>query len=103
MKRAAEGIAQGNLVQDVKVSSKDEIGEMGTAFENMIDFLSNAVGEVRQTAEALEVQKAQLAGVAEQAEEATDAVAKGADEVAKAASEVAKTSTQLADGAPSSR
>ena len=99
MKRAAEGIAQGNLVQDVNVTSKDEIGEMGVAFQNMIDFLSTAIGEVRQTAEGLEVQKTQLASIAGQAEEATDAVAKGADEVAKAAGEVAKTTTQLADGA----
>jgi methyl-accepting chemotaxis protein len=99
MRRAAEGIAQGNLVQDVVVSSKDEIGAMAAAFERMIDFLSGAIGEVRQTAESLQVQKSQLSSVAEQAEEATDAVAKGADEVAKAASEVAKTTTQLADGA----
>ncbi len=99
MKRAAEGIAQGNLVQDVQVSSKDEIGEMAVAFERMIDFLSGAIGEVRATAESLQVQKTQLSSVAAEAEDATDAVAKGADEVAKAASEVAKTTTQLADGA----
>ncbi len=99
VKRAAEGIAQGNLVQNIQVSSKDEIGEMAVAFERMIDFLSDAIGEVRQTAENLEVQKTQLNSVAAEALEATDAVARGADEVASAAGEVAKTTTQLADGA----
>ncbi|MCC6236878.1 MAG: MCP four helix bundle domain-containing protein [Dehalococcoidia bacterium] len=99
MKTAAEGIAQGNLVQDVRLDSSDELGDMSRAFERMITFLSSAIGEVRQTAEGLQAQKAQLSAVATEAEDATDAVAKGADEVAKAASEVAKTTTQLADGA----
>ncbi|MFN8638081.1 MAG: methyl-accepting chemotaxis protein [Dehalococcoidia bacterium] len=99
MKRAAEGIAQGDLVQDIHVTSKDEIGDMAASFERMIDFLSRAIGGVRETAEGLEAQKTQLSTVAAEAEEATEAVAKGADEVARAASEVATTTTQLADGA----
>jgi HAMP domain-containing protein len=39
MLRAAEGIAEGNLEQDVHASSRDEIGDTARAFERMIAYL----------------------------------------------------------------
>ncbi|HEY3763795.1 MAG TPA: methyl-accepting chemotaxis protein [Gaiellales bacterium] len=39
MLRAAEGIAEGDLEQDVHTTSRDEIGETATAFQRMIEYL----------------------------------------------------------------
>ncbi|MDO8794448.1 MAG: methyl-accepting chemotaxis protein [Vicinamibacterales bacterium] len=99
VKRAAEGIAAGDLVQSLDVKSNDEIGDMADAFKRMIAFLSGVLTEVRQTAESLDDARGRLAGLAGEASEATESVAKGSEEVARAASEVARTTTQLAQGA----
>jgi methyl-accepting chemotaxis protein len=39
MLRAAEGIAEGDVEQDIKITSKDELGDTAKAFERMIDYL----------------------------------------------------------------
>lgn len=39
--RAATGIAAGNLAQNVKVTSNDELGEMAAAFTDMIDYFQS--------------------------------------------------------------
>ncbi|WP_205699382.1 methyl-accepting chemotaxis protein [Conexibacter sp. SYSU D00693] len=49
--RAAEGIAQGDLDQDVSTSSKDELGAMARAFEEMVAYLREAAGHAAKVAE----------------------------------------------------
>ncbi|MFA7249481.1 MAG: methyl-accepting chemotaxis protein [Dehalococcoidia bacterium] len=56
---AAEGIAQGDLEQDVAVTSKDEIGQTGAAFRAMIDYLrgmARTAGAIAQGDLSIDVQ-----------------------------------------------
>ncbi|MDA0184032.1 methyl-accepting chemotaxis protein [Solirubrobacter phytolaccae] len=39
MLRAAEGIAEGDVEQDVRITSRDELGDTGAAFARMVDYL----------------------------------------------------------------
>ncbi len=99
MKAAAEGIAQGDLTQDVQVSTNDELGDMAVTFRRMITLLSGTMAEVGRTSEALGAAREGVNGVAREATASTEAVAQGAEEVARGSSEVARTTTQLAQGA----
>ncbi|MBT5772832.1 MAG: HAMP domain-containing protein [Dehalococcoidia bacterium] len=47
---AAEGIAVGDLQQEVSVSTNDEIGDMAVSFVEMIEYLRNAAGAADQIA-----------------------------------------------------
>ncbi|MDQ6909618.1 MAG: ATP-binding protein [Actinomycetota bacterium] len=48
---AAEGIQRGNLSARVKVTSPDEIGVLGSAFDSMAGSIESLAGELRQTAD----------------------------------------------------
>ncbi|HEX8770418.1 MAG TPA: ATP-binding protein [Acidimicrobiales bacterium] len=48
---AAEGIQQGDLSARVNVTSADEIGVLGSAFDSMAGSIENLAGELRQTAD----------------------------------------------------
>lgn len=50
MKAAAQGIAQGDIQQDVDIRSSDEIGEMAVAFKEMIAYLADTAGIAEQIA-----------------------------------------------------
>ncbi|HSP73585.1 MAG TPA: HAMP domain-containing protein, partial [Gaiellaceae bacterium] len=47
---AAEGIAEGDLDQDVSVSSRDELGKMSAAFGRMVEYLRGIAGSAEQIA-----------------------------------------------------
>ncbi len=51
MLRAAEGISQGDLDQDVHTKSRDEIGETAQAFQRMIAYLQDIAGSAGRIAE----------------------------------------------------
>jgi methyl-accepting chemotaxis protein len=48
---AAEGIAEGDLDQQVDVASRDEIGQMGAAFGRMVDYLHESAGVAARVAD----------------------------------------------------
>jgi methyl-accepting chemotaxis protein len=50
MLRAAEGIAEGDVDQDVSIRSKDELGDTGAAFGRMIAYLREAAGVAERVA-----------------------------------------------------
>src|SRR4051794_24290412 len=50
MRRAAAGIAEGDLDQDVSVRSRDELGDMAAAFERMIAYVRDAAGAAERVA-----------------------------------------------------
>ncbi|HEX5250995.1 MAG TPA: methyl-accepting chemotaxis protein [Gaiellales bacterium] len=49
--RAAEGIAQGDLDQDVESTSRDEIGETSRAFQRMVRYLQEMADSVTRVAQ----------------------------------------------------
>ncbi|WP_028062859.1 methyl-accepting chemotaxis protein [Solirubrobacter soli] len=48
MRLAAQGIAQGDLDQDVHIRSRDELGQTGDAFAEMIDYLRETAGAAQE-------------------------------------------------------
>ncbi len=63
IKQLTEGavaIAQGRLDQTVKVSSQDEIGVLAKTFNEMTDRLRVTLGQLRERAETIEQQNAEL-------------------------------------------
>ncbi|MEE8470819.1 MAG: HAMP domain-containing protein, partial [Dehalococcoidia bacterium] len=51
MLTAANGIAEGDINQDVQVKSKDEIGDMAVAFSGMIGYMQEMAGAAGQIAD----------------------------------------------------
>jgi len=50
MLRAANGIAEGDVEQNVDIRSRDELGETGAAFERMIDYLKEMAAATERVA-----------------------------------------------------
>ena len=50
MLRAANGIAEGDVQQDVNITSRDELGETGAAFGRMIDYLNEMAADADRVA-----------------------------------------------------
>ncbi|MHB9146693.1 MAG: methyl-accepting chemotaxis protein [Symbiobacteriia bacterium] len=81
-------LADGDLtVPELKIRSRDEIGDMARAFNNMVKSLRDLIGRVTQSAETIAASSQQLMSTSE--------------EVAAAAQEVARTVSQVAEGASS--
>lgn len=124
MKAAAQGIALGDLDQDLDVRSRDEIGEMAVAFEEMIASLAAAAGTAERIAagdltvrveprserdafgnalaamvQTLHTALVETRTAAIALAEAKDQLALVAEEATRATQEVARASTQVAEGA----
>jgi len=69
-------IAVGNLtIEDVKVNSKDEIGELGMALNTMVGNLRRLIKQVTESAESVASSSEALSSSAEQQAQATNQVA----------------------------
>jgi methyl-accepting chemotaxis protein len=107
---SAKAVASGDLTvkiavetEKISVKSKDEIGQMASSFNDMIDQvdelstslntlvggMSTLIVEVSETADSVAGASAQLTGAAEQAGDATNGIATTSQQVAKGAQEQA--------------
>ena len=86
---AMEKMAGGDLTQEVKVTTTDEIGKMATAFNTMTDNLAGLIKGVKETSQ-------NLASATEQISSGTEELAGGADNQAKQAAETATAMEELA-------
>lgn len=76
-------VADGNLVVDeVKVTSRDEIGQLGTAFNAMLKSLRSIVQQVANSAEQVAASSQQLTASAGESAQATNQVAATITELA---------------------
>jgi methyl-accepting chemotaxis protein len=123
LQTAAVGIAQGDLDQDVSVRSRDEMGQMASAFGNMIEYLrrmagaANSIADGDLTAQVNAKSARDTLGTAfvkmitnlrevigetraatEQLAQSREQLAHGAEQAAIATQEVAKTTSQVAKG-----
>ena len=76
MVEAANGIADGDVEQTVEVTSGDEIGQLGLAFQNAIEYLKRIAAAVGDVAQGAELQ----VGMIEQARLDTQATAAAAQQ-----------------------
>jgi methyl-accepting chemotaxis protein len=77
-------VAGGNLAQRVKINSKDEIGQLGIAFNSMAEKLGRLIGQVIVTTEQVAASSQQLTASAEQSALAANQVASSITDVAQA-------------------
>lgn len=72
-------VSKGDLTESIEIKSKDEIGDLGNAFNDMLKSLRGLVQEVKQNAE-------QVAASAEEISASTEQIASGSQQQAQDAS-----------------
>jgi methyl-accepting chemotaxis protein len=83
IKETAVTVSQGDLTQYVDINTDDVIGELGKAFNGMLDGLRGLVQKVEQTAEQVASSAEQLSASAEETNAATEQVSDSIQGVAK--------------------
>ena len=110
MREKAITISKGDLTEPIPVTSTDEIGQLGNAFNDMQQNLKKLVQKIEENAEQVASSSEQLSASSEQTSSATEQVAAaiqqvagsaekqthGADETVQSLSEVAAGVTQVA-------
>ncbi len=98
--RVAEGMrkmADGDLRDKVDVSGKDELAEMGAAFNRMVENLSQTIGEVRTGANALASAAQQVSSTSQGLSQGTSEQASSVEETTASLEELSSSIEQNAD------
>ena len=124
MLRAANGIAEGDVEQDIRVRSRDELGRTATAFQRMVDYLKEmssaaerlAAGDLTaeiepkserdalgkafaHMARSLRATITEVSGAADALSASSQQMASSSEETGKAVSEIAQAVGDVAMGA----
>jgi methyl-accepting chemotaxis protein len=89
-------MANGDLSQRVRLTSKDELGTIGRSFDTMADAFSHALGKVNDSATQVSAAANQLQVTAERIATGSEEVAAQSTTVATAGEEMAATSGDIA-------
>lgn len=81
LKEKAVTISRGDLSENININSKDEIGQLGHAFNNMQDSLRKLIQKVESNASQVAAAAEELTASAEQTTESTEQVSKAIQEV----------------------
>ncbi|OIQ95374.1 methyl-accepting chemotaxis protein III [mine drainage metagenome] len=95
----ANAIAEGDLAQSVSISTRDEVGDLGTALNTMIDNLSNFAFEVRSAAEQVASGSEELSSSAEEMSQGASEQASSTEEASASVEEMAANIKQNAENA----
>lgn len=88
-------VAEGDLtVEDLHVKTKDEIGDMARAFNQMLENLRTIVREINSTSQSVAATSEEMSATAEEATGATTNVANAIQQVAKGSTEQSKGITE---------
>ncbi|QWR76734.1 methyl-accepting chemotaxis protein [Candidatus Magnetomonas plexicatena] len=87
----AEGIASGDLSQQIHMDRKDEVGQLANALNDMVDKLKSVIGEVNVSADNVSSGSIELSGTAQ-------VISQGATEQAASVEEVSSSMEQMASG-----
>lgn len=103
--RSVYQISQGNLTEKIEVKSKDEIGQLGVSFNEMVESLRTVIGSVNETVHHLASSSEELTASAEQTSKATEyitaaieQVANGAENQTMGAEESSRSMEEIASG-----
>ncbi|MEN6565993.1 MAG: HAMP domain-containing protein, partial [Veillonellales bacterium] len=83
----AEKVANGDLTQQVKITSQDEIGQLAASFNTMVTALKTLIRQVTENAEQVASSSEELTASSEQSAQAANQVATSITDVAKGAEE----------------
>jgi methyl-accepting chemotaxis protein len=96
---AARTVASGDLTYDIKVTSKDEIGQLSQALKDMNDSLIQIVGDVRVGTDTIATASAEIAAGNLDLSSRTEHQASSLEETASSMEELTSTVRQNADNA----
>jgi len=88
---AARQVADGDLTQHVVVESTDEIGQVGAAFNKMVESLRQVIGQVGEASSAVASASSEISSSTEQMAAGAQEQSAQAGEVASAVEEMTKT------------
>lgn len=83
----AQKVANGDLTQQVKIESQDEIGQLGGAFNTMVSQLKDLIKQITANAEQVAASSEELTASSEQSAQAANQIATSITEVATGANE----------------
>ncbi|KAA0546940.1 HAMP domain-containing protein [Bacillus sp. BGMRC 2118] len=83
LKEIAEG--EGDLTKEIKVNTKDEVGELANSFNKMIDSLRKMIQQISVTSEQVAASSEELTASSEQMMQATSQISSSIQEVASGA------------------
>lgn len=83
--QATKVVSKGDLGHDIKVTTTDEIGQLGHSFNEMIHNLKSLVQHVHQTTSTLNTSAEQLLASAEQSSSMTDQIATNVNQLSQEA------------------
>jgi len=95
--RAAALIGTGNLTHQISVKGKDEVGRLGSLFQEMVAGMADLIKQVKDSAAALAQSAREIASAAEQSSRGSQEVATAANEMAAGAQQQALTAQKTAD------
>nr|MBI3614075.1 HAMP domain-containing protein [Nitrospirota bacterium] len=95
----AQKAAEGDLSKRVLIDTKDEIGAMGNAFNQMMDNIARVVGEVRNGSEQVSSASGQISAGTQDLSQRTSEQASALEETSSAMEEMTSTVKQNADNA----
>lgn len=93
----ARKVAAGDLTEQVKIDSQDEIGQLAAAFNTMVLQLKDLIKHVTVNAEQVAASSEELTANAEQSAQATNQVALSITDVAAGANEQMEAATQASN------
>jgi methyl-accepting chemotaxis protein len=96
---AANQIAEGDLTAKIKVTSKDETGQLLLAMENMSEKLKSIMAEIKSTADNVASASNQLSASSEQMSRGTTEQSGRASQIATSSSEMSQTVIDIAKNA----
>lgn len=82
LKDGMDRLAAGDLSQKVKISSKDEVGQLGQAFNHTLDSLQNMLKEISQSSLTLSASAEELQASSEQMTQAIEHVTETIEQIA---------------------
>lgn len=96
LKEQAITVSNGNLTENIKINSKDEIGDLALAFNDMAHKLREVIQQINSTSEHVAASSQQLQATSEQATLATEQISTAIQEVASGSETQVASSQQSA-------
>ncbi|GFO53397.1 chemotaxis protein [Geomonas sp. Red276] len=95
----AQAVSSGDLTQKMEATSRDEVGQLGQALNEMVERLREVVEGVRGVSDGVASGSQQLSAGAEELSQGASEQASAAEEVSSSMEEMASSITQNADNA----